>query len=200
MSTPEDPPQRRRLEVDERRVELLEVGVRLLAAHPYDELTIAAVARAASASTGLIYHYFGNKRGFFLAVVEREAGKLAAATVLRPNLDPRDRLLASLDGYFDYVESNPAGYKALHRGTLGADSAVRAIMDGNLRLQRDRIVEAVASEPLAHPLLIPAVRGWLAFLVSACIAWLDEPDAPRDQLRDLCSGVLEDAISRALSD
>ncbi|GAA3947791.1 TetR/AcrR family transcriptional regulator [Gordonia caeni] len=195
MSTSSVPRPRRRLGVDDRRAELLGAGVRLLAAHSYDEITVAMVAAEASASPGLIYHYFQNKHGYFLAVVEREAARLAEATRTRSELPPRDRLIASLDGYLDYVQESPLAYKALYRGAMGADAGVRAIMDANLALQGERLLEALSPDEPPPVLLVITVRGWLSYLVTACLNWIDLGGVSRDDLRDLCLRTLADSLS-----
>ena len=50
-------PPRARLLVDERRAQLLALGLRLFAEHSYDEVSIDELARAAGVSKGLLYHY-----------------------------------------------------------------------------------------------------------------------------------------------
>src|SRR5215217_6165216 len=58
-----------RLQVDERRRQLLERAMELFATHGYDELSMAKIAREAGVSKPLLYHYFPNKRDLFEAVL-----------------------------------------------------------------------------------------------------------------------------------
>ena len=62
----------RRLTPEQRRTQLLDLGVSLLATRSLDELTIDVLADEAGISRGLLYHYFGNKHDFREAVVRRE--------------------------------------------------------------------------------------------------------------------------------
>ncbi len=55
-----------RLQVDERRRQLLERATELFATHGYDELSMAKIAREAGVSKPLLYHYFPNKRDLVL--------------------------------------------------------------------------------------------------------------------------------------
>src|SRR5580765_6635428 len=71
---------RARLEVDERRAQLVALGVELFAARSYDEVSIDELARAAGISKGLLYHYFPTKRDFYVATVEEGATQLLART------------------------------------------------------------------------------------------------------------------------
>ena len=68
----------------ERRSQLLDLGVRLLATRSLDELSIDLLAEEAGISRGLLYHYFGNKHAFHEAVVRRAADDLIAQTAPPP--------------------------------------------------------------------------------------------------------------------
>ena len=76
-----DPPApRTRLSPEQRRSQLLDLGVRLLATRSVDELSIDLLAEEAGISRGLLYHYFGNKHQFHEAVVRRAADDLVSQT------------------------------------------------------------------------------------------------------------------------
>ena len=78
-----------RLPVDERRTQLLDLGVTLFATHSYDELSMARIAREAGISKALLYHYFPGKQEFFAATLAQSAAELRAATEPDPELSPR---------------------------------------------------------------------------------------------------------------
>jgi len=188
---------RTRLPVDVRRRQLLRVGTELLAEHPYDAVWIDEVARRAGVSRRLLYHYFPDKRAFFKAVIEHEGSKLAAATRPDPSLRPRERLRATLDAYLDYVEANEHGYRAVQRGALSADPEIRTIVDRNLERQGERVLDTLASDDDASAGLRIAVRAWLAFVICACLEWLEQRRIDRDSLRDLCIETLAGAVAAA---
>lgn len=190
-------PTRRRLSVEARRLELLEIGADLLGTRAYEELGIEQVAVAAQISNGLLYHYFGNKRDFFLAVVANEADKLLEATRPDPELPAEQRFLTSLDGYLEYVDTHRRGYRALYLGALGAEGAVRAIMTRNQTTQRDRILSALSPHRGASAPVRLAVQGWIAFLIAVCLDWLDDPSITREELRDQCARTLRGTIAAA---
>src|SRR4051794_41944741 len=77
-----------RLRVDERRRRLLDLGVDLFTRHSYDELSMAAIARAAGVSKALLYHYFPSKEADFVATLQEEAAHLAPPTQLDPRAPP----------------------------------------------------------------------------------------------------------------
>ena len=67
---------RSRLTVDERREQLVRLGVDIFSERPYDEVSIDEIAAAAGISKGLLYHYFPSKRDFYVAVVRHGAAQL----------------------------------------------------------------------------------------------------------------------------
>ena len=99
----------RRLTPDQRRTQLLDLGVSLLATRSLDELTIDVLAEEAGISRGLLYHYFGNKHAFREAVVRRAVDDLVAQTAPPEGGEPLDRLLASVAAYVENVVSNYQG-------------------------------------------------------------------------------------------
>ncbi len=166
-----------RLSPDERRSQLLDLGVRLLAHRSLDELSIDLLAEEAGISRGLLYHYFGNKHAFHEAVVRRAADDLIAQTAPPLDGDPLERLAASMAGYLDYVESNYAGYLSLVKGAQGGNETLRAIYDDARSALIERIfTEQAQAELIADtPALRLVVRGWSAMAEEVVLAWVAEP-------------------------
>lgn len=61
------------------RQRILDAGLRLFSQRGYDETSVAALARSADVSKGLVYHYFDTKRDVLEAVMERGSERLEAA-------------------------------------------------------------------------------------------------------------------------
>ena len=73
---------RTRLSVDARREQLIELGEELFSARPFDEISIDDIAARAEISKGLLYHYFGSKRDFYVAVVRSGVATLREVTAV----------------------------------------------------------------------------------------------------------------------
>src|SRR5688572_14846883 len=108
-----------RLDVDERRRRLLELGRRLFSEHAYGELSMSRVAREAGISKGLLYHYFPSKRDYFLATVAEGAEELRRRTEPDPSLPPREQLTLALEGWLGLIEENGGAYAKLQQTALG---------------------------------------------------------------------------------
>ncbi|MBA0052346.1 TetR/AcrR family transcriptional regulator [Streptomyces sp. AJS327] len=192
---------RRRLSTAERREQLLSAGAELFARSPYEEVWIERVAEIAGVSRGLLYHYFPTKRDFFAAVVERESGRMLRLTAAVPGVPVREQVQRGLGTFLAYVREHAHGFRAFHSAEAAGDPAVRRVYREALAAQERQIVEALAADPeAAHvtrdpPTLRLAVRGWLAFLFSVCVEWLDEPGLPLEEVRDLCARALLGAVA-----
>ncbi|SCK53682.1 TetR/AcrR family transcriptional regulator [Streptomyces sp. WMMB 322] len=192
---------RRRLSTEERREELLAVGARLFAARPHEDVSIELVAEIAGVSRGLLYHYFPTKNEFFAAVVGRESRRMLRLTAAVPGVPVREQLTSGLECFLEYVEEHAQGFRAFHRAEAAGDPAVRRVYREGLAAQERQILDALAADPESStagdlPTLRIAVRGWLSFMVTVCLEWLEEePRMPRDQVRDLCARALLGAIT-----
>lgn len=189
-----DPPvPRTRLSPEQRRSQLLDLGVRLLATRSVDELSIDLLAEEAGISRGLLYHYFGNKHQFHEAVVRRAADDLVSQTAPPVEGDPVHRLLVSVTAYVDYVDANYEGYLSLVRGAASGNETMREIYEDARRALTDRIFEEdpngnlVPDTPAARLL----ARGWAAMVEELVLRWKVQPDGvTRDELLALIAGSL----------
>ena len=132
-----------RLDVDERRRRLLELGTDLFARYSYDELSMARIAREAGISKALLYHYFPGKQAYFAAALEEKAAELAALTGPDPSLPPVEQLAGALDAFLGWVEANRAAYGKLVR-SAGAIPEVREVVDRVRDATSARILDGLA--------------------------------------------------------
>ncbi|MBM7509120.1 TetR/AcrR family transcriptional regulator [Nocardioides sp. 31GB23] len=191
--SPHTPAPRTRLSPEQRRSQLLDLGVRLLATRSVDELSIDLLAEEAGISRGLLYHYFGNKHAFHEAVVRRAADDLVSQTAPPVEGDPVHRLLVSVTAYVDYVDANYEGYLSLVRGAASGNETLREIYEDARRALTDRIFEEdpngnlVPDTPAARLL----ARGWAAMVEELVLRWKVQPDGvSRDELLALIAGSL----------
>ncbi len=191
---------RSRLSPDERRSQLLDLGVRLLATRSLDELSIDLLAEEAGISRGLLYHYFGNKHAFHEAVVRRAADDLIAQTAPPAEGDPLERLLASVAAYVDYVLANYEGYLSLIKGAAGGNESLRRIYEEARSTLSDRIFTEDAQgeliEDTPHNRFV--VRGWSAMAEDLVVTWGRDPaGVTRQELLDIIAGSLPALVAVA---
>src|SRR5579884_2928380 len=95
-----------RLQVDERRRQLLDAGSLLFAQRAYEEISMRQVAQAAGVSKPLLYHYFPSKIELFKAAVADKATELQQLIQPTGTGTPLEQLAASLDAYLTWIEDN----------------------------------------------------------------------------------------------
>jgi len=185
-----------RLDVDERRRRLLDLGAELFARHAYDELSMAQIAREAGISKALLYHYFPSKQAYFVATLEQAAAELAQATQPDGDLPPVEQLAASLDAYLGWIERNAGAYTKLIQ-SVGSVAEVRELVERVRSQTADRILAGIAPGRRPSPALRVAVRGWLWFMDGAVLDWLEHRDIDRARLHGLLLGTLLGAVTAA---
>ena len=185
-----------RLNVDERRRQLLELGGRLFATHSFAELSMARIAREAGISKALLYHYFPSKQEFFLATLQEGAAEIARRTEPDPDLPPLEALAKSLDSFLGWIEENEQAYRKFLE-SVGNVPEVRAMIDQIREATSARILDGLGAGDPPPPKLRAAAHGWLWFTDGAILDWLDHRDMSRAELRDLLLGSLGGSLIAA---
>src|ERR1700754_5090081 len=188
-------PSYRRLDVDERRRQLLERGAELFTSHPYDELSMSRIAAEVGISKSLLYHYFPSKQAFFEATLGAWAEELRDRTEPDPDLSPVEQLTASLGAFLALIEENSVAYRNLMSSATSAPQ-IRGLIDRARRQTAPRILAGIYPEE-PPPKARAAVSGWLWFMDGACLDWIEHHDIERGELRDLLLGVLMGALIAA---
>jgi AcrR family transcriptional regulator len=173
-----------RLQVDERRRQLLERATALFAQHGYDELSMARIAREAGISKALLYHYFPSKRDLFEAAL----GQAAEEHLARVGGEAE-----ALDLWLDWIDGHRDAYVALQRSA--GIPEVRELIE-RVREETARRILAALGDPPA-PAVRTAVRAWLWYMDGVCLDWVREDELSRDEVRALLLGTLEGALAAA---
>jgi len=184
----------KRLDIQSRRSHLIAVGLELFGGMPYDQVSMADVARKAGVSEGLVYHYFSNKRDLFIGVLEQVLADLLQATqATAAARSPRERLFAGLREHLSFAERFPEAYSIVLQGGNGVDREVRELCEQARWAGLEEIIRSSGiSDP--SPRLRVALRGWSGFQEGAIVEWLKRRDLERSELVDM----LADALMAAL--
>jgi AcrR family transcriptional regulator len=170
---------------DERRAQLLAVGLRLFSTTPYESVAIDDIAREAGISKGLLYHYFGGKRELYVGVIEYAAAELLTAIVPDPTRPGVENARRGLEAYLRFVSARADAYLAL----IGADKEVQAVLESTRQIFATQVLVAAGMDP-AVPALRVAARAWLGAVEAASIDWLKHRDVEEADLVDLLSASL----------
>jgi AcrR family transcriptional regulator len=184
-----------RLQVDERRRQLLALGTELFAQHSYDELSMRRIAKAAGISHPLLYRYFPTKQSYFQATLEQAAEVLRARTMPDPSLPPAEQLTRSLEGFLELVDENALAYRKLMESVTSAPE-VREMVGEIRSTTAERILRGLFPNG-APPKGRAVVKGWLWYMDGVLLDWIDQRDLERDEVRDLLLGTLFAALAAA---
>lgn len=181
-------PRAQRLSVDQRRARLLELGVELFSQRTFEEVSTDDIALAGGVSKGLLYHYFANKRGYYVATVRELSRRAVEVTALEDGV-PFDRAIkGALQRFVAFVRDNATFYRTLLRG--GTDDEVHRIVDEARHVLVRRVLDRAGIRD-ASPVQRVAFFGWSGFTESACLHWLDhEPEVTERELVDMMLGAL----------
>jgi len=185
-----------RLQNDERRRRLLELGERLFTEHAYGELSMARIAREAGISKALLYHYFPSKQAYFAATLQQQADELSALVDVDPALPPGEQLRRALDAFLRWVQANADGYAKLLQGST-SHAEVRQLLDRVRETTAARILAGLSPGEQPSPALRAAVGGWLWFMDGVLSDWLARRDMEREQVLGLLLGTLDGAVVAA---
>lgn len=191
--------ERTRLSVDERRAQLVELGIEAFSRRPYDEVSIDDVAAQAGISKGLLYHYFSTKRDFYVETVREVAARLLVSTAPDPARPPREQLTAGLRAYLDFARRHGPVYASLVRGGVGADTEVTRVMEGTREALVERVVAALGrAHAEVPPTVRLAMRGWIGFVESTCLEWIVKKEGSAEELLAMWVSLLVELLPRVV--
>lgn len=195
MATPSSTPTHSRRAREDRRKQLIGIGLRLLTTTPIQQLTIDEVAKVAGISRSLLFHYFPTKRDYYVEVVRAASRRLLRATRVDPALPPHERLTGMVTGYVSFIDRRLDPFVALFRGSAGDDWA-RTIYEET----RERLTATVLDATLrgdCPDLVRMAARSWLAFVEDMTVEWSQNKVVDRDQLVALLVDAFEELVGMA---
>ncbi len=167
----------------ERRTQLLAAALEVFGDRDYDEVSVDEVADAAGVSHGLVFQYFGSKKGLYIACLQPLIEFFRGRIEPDPNLPPAERLRSGLGNYADLISEHPVGYRSLMtRGT--SFSEVREGLELARWERVERLAESMSLDA-RRPAVRVGLRSWVAYVDSAMLTWLDQGAPDREALVDL---------------
>jgi AcrR family transcriptional regulator len=154
----------------------------------YDEVSVDEVAEAAGVSHGLIFQYFGSKKGLYVACLEPLIEGFRARVEPDPDLPPVERLRQGLRNYADAISEHPAGYRSLMTRGIGF-SEVREALERARWWRVERLAEGMGLDPTLQAVRV-GLRAWTAYVDAAMLTWLEEGSPDRDTLVEMLVPVL----------
>jgi len=168
----------RKAQAEETRGRILDVAINAFSTQRYDDVAVSDIATGAGAAHGLLFHYFKNKRGIYLAAMQRAAQELAASHEVDPSLSPAEQIRRMFRGHFEYLAQHRGLALRLVLGGRGADPEAWGFFEED----RWRRIEWVGGLLGLDP-QVPAVRMMLRVAsgaVDEVVAYWTDHDQPFD--------------------
>jgi AcrR family transcriptional regulator len=176
-----------------RRNQLLGAAQEVFVAQGYHSAAMDDIAERAGVSKPVLYQHFPGKLDLYLALLDQHCEALLQAVrdALASTTDNKQRVAATMDAYFAYVEDEGGAFRLVFESDLTNEPAVRERVD---RVSRE-CAEAV-SEVIAEDTALPAEESMLLATGLCGMAqitaryWLSrESKLPRDAAAKLISSL-----------
>jgi AcrR family transcriptional regulator len=130
------------MKAPERRVQLLAAARDVFGSLGFHAASMEAVAGRAGVSKPVLYDHFPSKRDLYLALIDTDlesVGRRVSAALAAPTGN-RERIRASFQAYFDFVDDHGPGFRLLMQEMVGVDADLRR----RVARVRSRILAEVA--------------------------------------------------------
>lgn len=160
----------RKAQAEETRRRILEAAVEAFSAQLYDEVSVGDIATSAGVAHGLLFHYFKNKRGLYLAAIEEAAQDFEAAHQVDPELPPGAQMRQRYYNQFAYLARHRGLATRLVLGGRGTDPEAWAFFEENRWREIDRGCEALGLDP-ENPALRTMLHAATGAVDAAAAFW-----------------------------
>lgn len=147
----------KRMAPADRREQLLDVALELIAESGYGGLTMNAVAQRADVTRPVVYDVFSNRDELLAALLEREERRqqdaivrTMPATPPAGDVDPADVIAAAMRGFLEAVHDAPGTWRLVYLPPEGTPESLRADIEAARKAVRKQL-EALLGWALAGP-------------------------------------------------
>lgn len=166
---------RRRLSADERRRQLVAIGLAKIVETPIQDLSMDDIATEAGISRGLLFHYFPTKTDFYLACIAAAGRRMLRTTAPDEGATGEEQVETVTRLMIEQIERRRGFYLALVHGHGVADPRVSEVMDSVRDGSTERVMTAL-DVPEARR---DVVRAWWAYTEDRALTWSAVPTGER---------------------
>lgn len=160
---------RRRLPADERRRQLVAIGLSKLKDLPIQDLSMDEVAEAAGISRGLLFHYFPTKTDFYLTCIGAAARRMLRNTAPDDSSSSIDQVDEMVRRTLEQIDRRRNFYLRLVREAPSESPFLESVREVNT----DRVMTILGLDAR----LRPTVRGWWAYVEDLALTWSGDSPA-----------------------
>lgn len=161
----------RKAQADATRRRLIAAALEAFATRSFDTVAVHEVADAAGVAHGLVFHYFGSKRGLYLEALRDVARQLADVHAVPDSGTPAARIRAMLKRHLGFMRRHRGLALHLFRGGLGTDPQAWRIIDEARDSATSWMAVELGLDP-QHRALRLMLRAMSGAIDEATVHWL----------------------------
>jgi AcrR family transcriptional regulator len=156
----------------ETRQRLIDAAVALFAEADYDKVAVSDIVESADVAHGLLFHYFGNKRGIYLEAMQATAASMASAFAEIPASTPDVQIRAALTAHLNYLREHRGLALRMVLGGRGADPEAWGVFE-SARTAALEAAAAMLGVPSDNTAIQLVGRSIAAAIDGATTHWLE---------------------------
>lgn len=144
----EGPARGQRLPRSARRAQLLDAAQAAFVEYGYHAAVMDEIADRAGVSKPVLYQHFPGKLDLYLALIDHHRGLLedAVRSALASTKDNKQRVVACVGAYFEFVSRQGAPFRLLFESDLTNDPAVAERVEGVAITCGEALAEVIAAD------------------------------------------------------
>ena len=159
------------MSADDRRRQLLGIGLSRLMETPIQDLSLDEVAIEGGISRGLLFHYFPTKTDFYLECIAAAGRRILRNTAPDEEAAGDLRLKQMVRRMVEQIDRRRAFYLSLVHGA----PEIARVYESVREVSTDRVVSALRLGPDGRVV----VHAWWAYVEDRALAWAAEPQDGR---------------------
>ena len=165
-------PTSRSIQAAETRERLVQAAIEQFSEHNFDDVAVTDIAKSAGVAHGLLFHYFGNKRGIYLEAMRTAARDLDSALAVSPDLPPGEQIREMFRGHLEYLAAHRGLASRLVSGGRGADPEAWAFFEEDRWHAIEWVAKVLGLNPDSRALRL-MLRSSVAAIDEATVQWLE---------------------------
>jgi AcrR family transcriptional regulator len=147
-TTANGPARGQRLPKSARRAQLLEAAQATFVEYGYHSAAMDEIADRAGVSKPVLYQHFPGKLDLYLALIDHHRGLLEQAVrdALASTTDNKQRVIACIDAYFEFVSRQGAPFRLIFESDLTNEPAVAERVEGVALTCGEALAEVIAGD------------------------------------------------------
>lgn len=169
---PGAPLSKRKAQAQQTRLRLLAVAAEQFSERDYEAVSVGEVASAAGVAHGLLFHYFGSKRGLYLEVIAQAAEELTRPLAPADGASVQEQLHVWLGEHLRHLAERRGLALRLVLGGRGADAEAWDIFERG----RWQIIESFCAQlglDTTADAIAVMMRAGVGAIDEATVQWLD---------------------------